>query len=64
MKVRFETLDEMMQWMDKASTTVLKDKSCEVAFVHRSNCAHVVGTQRSSADQKCPCRPRPVLAFQ
>jgi len=63
MKVKLESLDEMIAWMDRA-TTVLKDKTCEVAFVHRSNCPNIVGHQRSSAPQDCPCRPRPVLSYQ
>lgn len=63
-KLKFETLDEMLRWMDKATATVLKDKTCEVGFVHRSTCTRIIGFQKGGADQTCPCRPRPVLAFQ
>ena len=63
-KITFQSLDEVIQWQDKASDSILKGRSVEVGFVHRSGCAHIVGTQRSGADQRCPCRPRPVLAYQ
>jgi hypothetical protein len=62
-RLKFETVSEMNAWMDKASDSVLRGKTCEVVFLHRPNCAHKDGHQRSSADQQCPCRPRPMLAY-
>jgi hypothetical protein len=64
MKVKFETIEQMCVWMDRAANNVLKDRTCEVNFVHRGGCPHIIGTQKSGADQTCACRPRPVLSWQ
>ena len=61
-KMKFENVEALIAWQNGAHE-LLKGKVVEVGFIHRSTCTNVVDKRFGGADQTCPCRPRPVIAY-
>jgi len=67
MQLTFESIDNMVAWMDRARDTLMRRSLCAVTFAHRAECPTLGGdrtARRATEDQACACRPRPTLAIR